>query len=271
MRITLILLLGMVLAACSRDSGDEATVGQAQETAPAPATEVTSASVYEAAVASEARSEGDRARDVTRRPAEVLAFVGIEPGMTVLDVFSGGGYYSELLAGVVGASGKVIAHSNEAYLTFVGDEFSTRYANDRLPNVELLMAENNDLELDSESLDAVMLILSYHDLFNDAPEQGWPLIDVEAFLAELYKGLKPGGLVAIVDHYAEAGASKDTGNTLHRIDPAIVRDGMAQAGFELLGESDVLRNPDDDYSRSVFEPGIRGNTDRFLLRYCKPE
>ena len=271
MRLTLTVLLVIVFAACGQqpDTGQSEAAAPAT-TAPSPVDEP-DVSIYEAAVVNEKRSAADRARDADRKPTQMLEFIGITRGMTVLDMFSGGGYYSEILASVVGNDGKVFAHSNEAYLQYVGDEFSNRYANDRLPNVEILMAENNELSLDPESLDAVMLVLSFHDLFYAAPEQGWPLIDVTPFLAELYKGLKPGGLVGVVDHHAKAGSPSETGSTLHRIDPAIVIERMQAAGFELLAQSDVLRNPQDDLIVSVFDASIRGKTDRFVLRFCKPE
>jgi len=145
------------------------------------------------------------------------------PGMTVLDMYSGGGYYAEILSHLVGESGRVIAQSNEAYLQFVGDEFENRYLGGRLSNAQVLMAENNELELVPNSLDAVMLVLSFHDLFYAAPESGWPAIDVPAFLAELD------------------------------------------------GQSDILRNPEDDYEKVVFDPEVRGKTDRFVMRFRKPE
>jgi len=227
--------------------------------------------LYEAAVAMTDRPAADRARDATRKPAEVLAFAGIEPGMTVLDMFSGGGYYTELLSYVVGPDGRVIAHSNEAYKQYVGDEFEQRYGDDRLPNVEILMAENNELSLDPESLDAIMLVLSFHDLYYADPENGWPKIDVAAFLAELHQALRPDGRMIVIDHYAAAGAPSETGGTVHRIDPAIVVATMTEAGFELDARSDLLRNPDDDYEKVVFDPAVRGKTDRFTMRFRKAE
>jgi predicted methyltransferase len=225
------------------------------------------ASAYDAAVASAARPDSDRARDAGRKPAAVLEFLGVEPGMTVLDMFTGGGYYAEIIAGVVGEEGKVIAQSNQAYLSFVGDTFEERFGSGRLTNVEVLMAENNELTLEADSLDGVMLVLSFHDLYLSDPENGWSQIDGPAFLAELRKGLKPGGFVAVIDHYAEAGAPTETGNTLHRIDPAIVMSDMEAAGFALDSRSDILRNPDDDLSRIVFDPELRGKTDRFIMRF----
>lgn len=228
-------------------------------------------SIYEAAVASEARPEADRARDAGRQPAAVLEFLGIESGMTVLDMFTGGGYYAEIIAGVVGEEGKVIAQSNQAYLGFVGDAFEEKFGSGRLTNVEVLMAENNELSLEADTLDAVMLVLSFHDLYHSDPENGWLQIDGPAFLAELKKGLKPGGFVAVIDHYAEAGAPAETGDTVHRIDPAIAVAEMEAAGFILDGQSDILRNPDDDLTKIVFAPELRGKTDRFIMRFKKPE
>jgi len=224
---------------------------------------------YQSAISHPDRRAADQDRDAGRKPAEVLEFLGIEPGMTVLDMFSGGGYYSELLSYVVGAEGRVVSHSNTAYLGFVGDEFDDRHADNRLPNVEVLMAENNELDLSAESFDAVLLILSYHDIFYADPDNDWPKIDGPKFLAEIRKSLKPGGILGVVDHYAEAGSPRETGNSLHRIDPGIVISEVEIAGFALDGKSSVLRNMDDDYSKIVFDPELRGKTDRFVLRFRK--
>lgn len=262
-----VLLLGIGVAACGQQQEEAQPVADA----PAPVAEATVIIDYAGAVDNPARPEPDRERDAQRKPAEVLEFFGIAPGMVVLDMFSGGGYYTEILSYLVGDEGQVVAQTNQAYLGFVGDEFEARYRDDRLPNVEVLMAENNELALEPGTFDAVMLVLSFHDLYFAAPDDGWPAFDVPVFLAELFDGLKPGGIVGIVDHYAEAGASTETGGTVHRIDPAIVIDAMTAAGFVLDGQSDVLRNPADDYSRIVFDPELRGRTDRFVLRFRKPE
>lgn len=241
---------------------------QAEETTPSP---VVDTDVYTTAVASSRRSDADRARDASRRPGQVLEFFAIAPGMTVLDLFSGGGYYTEILSGVVGVKGKVVAQSNQAYLEYVGDEFSARYADDRLPNVEILMAENNELELDAKCFDAITMVLSYHDLYYAEPQRGWPKIDPAKLLAELFKSLKPGGVLGVIDHYAEAGSPRETGGTLHRIDPSIVIAELEAAGFALDAKSSLLRNTGDDHSKGVFDPSVRGNTDRFVLRFVKPK
>ena len=227
--------------------------------------------IYAAALAHPARSDADRARDASRKPDKVREFRRIEPGMDVLDLFSGGGYYSEMVSYVVGDEGSVTSHSNEAYLGFAGDEFPARHADGRLANVTVLMAENNELELDPGSYDAVLMMLTFHDLYHVDLQNGWPKIDDEKLLAELRAALRPGGIVGVVDHYAEAGAPKETGDTLHRIDPSIVINEMQAAGFELVAKSDMLRNMDDDRSKVVFDPAVRGKTDRFVLRFVKSE
>ena len=259
-----VLVIALV-AACGQKAPEPAAT-------PAPAAEpaAPAVSVYEAALSNELRPAADRERDADRKPAEVLAFLGITPGMTVLDMFTGDGWYSEVIAHVVGESGKVIAHSNEAYKNFVGNSLEERFGSGRVPQAEILMAENNQLALEADSLDAVMMSMSFHDIYNVDVENGWEQIDGPAFLAELKKGLKPGGIVAIIDHRAAAGSPPETGNTLHRIDPALVIANMEAAGFVLEAQSDLLRNPDDDLSKIVFAPEIRGKTDRFVMRFRKP-
>lgn len=227
--------------------------------------------IYADALASTTRLEGDYDRDANRKPDEVLEFLGVTPGMNVLDMFSGGGYYSEIISNVVGEQGHVSAHSNEAYLNFVGDEFNARHADGRLSNVDVLWAENNELSLEEGSYDAIMLVLSYHDLYYVDPERGWPEFDVPKLLAELHKGLADDGFVGVIDHYAEVGASTDSGTTVHRIDRAIVIADMEAAGFVVDAESDMLRNLDDDPGKSVFDPAVRGQTDRFILRFRKAD
>ncbi len=265
-------LISVLAIASVAGCGQDVAKPAAMETEPAVAGAVAPAvSAYEAALDNALRPDADRTRDADRNPGEVLEFIGIEPGMAVLDMFSGGGWYAEVIAHVVGESGRVIAHSNVAYKGFVGDALEERFATGRVPQAEILMAENNHLELEADSLDAIMLVQSFHDLYHVDVEGGWELMDAPAFLAELMKGLKPGGVVAVIDHTAADGAPPETGDSLHRIDPALVIANMEAAGFMLDGQSDILRNPDDDVSQIVFAPNIRGKTDRFILRFKKPE
>jgi predicted methyltransferase len=115
-----------------------------------------------------------------------------------------------------------------------------------------------------------MMILAYHDIYYVDPDNGWPEINGPQLLDELYASLKPGGILAVVDHYAAAGSPRETGGTLHRIDPAIVRDEIQAAGFVFAGGSDALRNEADDHSLHMGNPEVRGKTDRFVMKFTKP-
>lgn len=263
-RLTLF-LLALSLAACGQDAPPAETAADTM------ATEEAGPSIYAAAIAVDSRLEGDYARDEGRKPDQILEFLEVERGDCILDMFSGGGYYSEILAHVVGPRGEVHAHSNEAYLTFVGDEFGQRHADGRLPTVSVLMAENNELELEEGVYDAITLMLAYHDVYYSDPSRGWPKIDVPVLLAELHKGLKDDGVIGVVDHHAEPGAPREVGGTLHRIDPGVVISDFEAAGFELIGKSEVLRNMNDDYTKNVFDSEIRGKTDRFAFMFRKKQ
>ncbi len=262
--LCLLPLIVLCLQACGQSPEPEEATESDQPTEAA-------VSVYAAALGVETRLEGDTDRDEARRPDGVLEFFGIQAGDRVLDTFSGGGYYTEILSHVVGPDGSVVAHSNQAYVDFAPEEFENRHAGGRLPNVEVLMAENNELSLDEESFDAIIMVLAYHDLYYADPDNGWPAFDVDAYLAEIHKGLATDGVVGIVDHRAEAGAPRETGGTLHRIDPAAIIEDMEAAGFVLDGESDLLSNDSDDHSLPMFDPAVRGNTDRFILRFRKAD
>ena len=217
------------------------------------------------------RSAADRERDAQRKPDKVLSFFGIREGMTVLDLYSGGGYYTEIVAGVVGPRGSVVAHNNTAYLNYAAEELAARFTPGRLPNVTRLTAENNRLALPRRHFDAVLLILAYHDIYLVDEENGWPRIDGPRMLAELFATLKPGGVLGVVDHVAVDGAPAETGGTLHRIDPQRLLAEISAAGFIFDGRLNALRNPDDDHTLPMYDPSIRGRTDRVVFRFLRPE
>lgn len=223
-----------------------------------------------AALANPARSAADRARDKSRQSAAVLRFFRIAPGMTVLDFYSGGGYYTELLSYIVGSTGRVVAHNNTPYLNFASADLAGRFLPGRLPNVERLLAENNDLKLPAARFDAAVMTNVYHDIYFVDEKAGWPRIDGPKLLAEVFQSLKPGGVLGVVDHAALPGAPPETGGTLHRIDPALLKRDITAAGFVLDGESDVLVNPTDDRTKSAFDPSVQGRTDQVVLRFRKP-
>ena len=224
----------------------------------------------EAAVSDPRRSEADRARDETSKPVEVLGFFGVKPGMRVLDLLSGGGYYSEILAYAVGSEGRVVAHTNDIYEKHHGDEISERYRDNRLPNVERLISNAPELKLGSETFDVILIVLVYHDVYyvsESNPKH--PEIDRDRFFAQIHRALKPGGVLAIVDHSAKPGTGKSAAQELHRIDESFAKTDIESAGFVFDRESKVLRNPDDDRTMLVFDERIRRKTDRFVYRFLK--
>jgi predicted methyltransferase len=219
------------------------------------------------ALASPDRPGDDQARDPGRKPAEVIEFLGIGPGMTAIDLIAAGGYYTEVLSAAVGPAGKVYAQNGEYVLKLrdgANDKaISARLAGGRLANVERLDREMSDLGLAPASVDAAVTALNFHDIYNARGEQA-----AGDFLAAAYRLLKPGGVLGLIDH---AGNPDEDNKELHRIEEARVEAAVKAAGFLIEASSDLLRNPDDDRSQGVFAAGLRGNTDRFLMRLRKPQ
>lgn len=229
------------------------------------------AAAVNAAIASPDRPAADREQDARRHPQQVLEFAGVAPGMYVVDVFSAGGYYTELLARVVGAKGQVIAYNNPPYAQFAAKGIAARYAGDRLPNVKQVTSTIEELKLIPSSQDAAIFIMSYHDLYWRPADGSWPATDPMLLLGKLHAALKPGGVVVVQDHVATAGGDPVvTVDKLHRIDPAVVKRDFEKAGFVLEAESPIFAHPDDDHTTLVFDEAIRGRTDQFLFRFRKP-
>jgi predicted methyltransferase len=214
------------------------------------------------------RPDEDKARDAGRRPGEVVTFLGIEPGMTVIDVIASGGYYSEVLSEAVGPDGKVYAQ-NIDYVLKLRDgasekAISARLEGGRLPNVERLDREFDDLGLEPESVDAIVTALNFHDVLDGrGPEAA------QSLLTALKSVLKPGGVLGLIDHAGITGQD-EANKKLHRIDEARVVAAVETAGFTVEATSSVLRNPADDQTQLVFDKGLRGHTDRFVLLLRKP-
>lgn len=219
-----------------------------------------------AAVGNPARLEANSSRDELRKPADVIKFMGVKPGMTVLDLMATGGYYTEILAGVVGESGRVISHEFAAEGMDPDYAFAAHIRRSRhLDNVVPIYADLKDLDMKENSVDQIFLIQNFHDLYFDRYDT-----DPDATLAVFRKALKPGGTLAVIDHVAEDSAPSSTGNSLHRISPVLTKRVLQEAGFVFEAESDILLNYTDDISRSVFAPDIRGKTSRFIHRYTSP-
>ena len=224
-----------------------------------------------AALASPERLPGDRPRDVVRRPERGLDFFGIRPGMQVLDLFAGGGYYSEIVARLVGGEGAVMAYNDAAFDRTAQRELVQRFEPGRLPNVTVLTAEPDALDLPEGHFDAALLILAWHEMYRPVDRRR-PAPEVRTrFLSEVYGALKPGAVLGVIDHAAAAGTPPEQAAALHRIDPVRLRQDMVAAGFVLEADSDVLRNPGENRSLGVFDPEVRGRTDQVVLRFRKPQ
>ena len=222
------------------------------------------------------RTEADRARDADRHPADVLEFFGLEPGMNVVDVMGGTGYYSEMIATVVGPTGMVIIQNAKYPVESVYgealDQRMTHLQEAGIENVQRIDIDLDEMELPS-NLDGAIFIRFYHDLFW-IPVREDEKTDRQEFLRRVYQALKPGGFFGVIDHHAEAGSGErdalDPRNGLHRIDIELVKREILDAGFVLDAESAVLHNPDDTRDWNIFSEGRRDKTDRFILRFLKP-
>ncbi len=218
-----------------------------------------------AAVADKARPAADTARDAERKPAEVLAFAGVKPGQKVGELIPGGGYYTRLLSDVVGPKGKVYALWPEGFAKARPQLVDASKA--IAPNVSAVVYTPVSLGA-PEKLDMVWTSENYHDFHNAPP--GAPPADIKAFNKEVFDALRPGGVFLVEDHAGAAGTGVTETGTLHRIDPAAVKSEVEAAGFKLAAQSDVLKNPADPHSAKVFDPSIRGHTDKLLFKFVKP-
>lgn len=228
-------------------------------------------SLVPSAVSATDRFPGDSEEDAWRKPKAVLEFMGVEPGMNVLDYFAGSGYYSELLSRSVGPSGSVIVYNNPGYAQFAGDKLVKRFENNRLPNAKIVTTPTNELKLEPDSLDGVLFVMSYHDLYWQPKEAKAPFGDTAQVTADLFKAVKPGGVVVVEDHIANAGGeTAKIVDALHRIDPQVVKDDFTKAGFVFDAESAELKNTTDDHSKLVFDESLRHKTDQFIFKFRKP-
>ncbi|HEX4181041.1 MAG TPA: methyltransferase [Caulobacteraceae bacterium] len=218
-----------------------------------------------AAVADSHRPDVDTARDANRKPAEVLAFSEVKPGDKVFEILPSKGYFTRLFSKAVGPTGHVYAVSPTVNpetgaavppMALIGDP--------AYPNVSPVPLSFASIK-SPEPVDIVFTAQNYHD-FHLARFKA----DVVALDRQLFADLKPGGLLIIEDHAAEAGSGLRDPDKLHRIDEAVVKQEVESAGFKLVAESDVLHNPADPHTALVFDPAIRGHTDQFVLKFRKP-
>ena len=210
-----------------------------------------------AAVAAADRPDADKTRDAARKPAEVLEFAGVKAGEKVGELLPGGGYFTRLLSAAVGPQGKVYAGVSASA------EEKSKAALEK-GNVKVVVMNPPALNF-PEPVDLIFTAQNYHD-FHLASRN----LDVAQVNKHLYDALNPGGVLLIIDHTAAAGAPIEVADTLHRIDPAVVKREVEAAGFVFEGESGAVANPADDHSLNVFDEKIRGKTDQFVYRFRKP-
>jgi predicted methyltransferase len=230
------------------------------------------AAAIAAAIASPDRPQADRERDAWAKPQIVLTLLGARPGMQVIDYLAADGYYSELLARIVGTKGKVIVYNNAGYASFIGNKLAKRFEGHRVPNTLLKVGEIADLKLPANSLDAALFVMSYHDVYFTPQGASGPMGDAAQMVGALFTALKPAGVVVVQDHTARAGSDPvESVKQLHRIDAEVVKRTFEQAGFKLEAQEDAFKNPADDHSKLVFDPSIRHKTDQFLYQFRKPK
>jgi predicted methyltransferase len=224
---------------------------------------------FDAAVSAPGRNAGDVKRDAGDHPAEILRLTGIGQRMHVADMLAGDGYYSELLAHLVGPQGHVLMINNSSFDKWSDGPRQKRLADNRLPNVEYKIVDLDHMNLAANSLDAIVLSKVYHDLYWVDATGEWPKFDNSGVLDQLVAALKPGGVLLLVDHSAKAGHGNADASTLHRIEESYAQHDFEKRGLRVIAHSDALRMADDKRDMISYKPPMLGKTDRFVLVFKK--
>ena len=224
-----------------------------------------------AAVADTADRTPDNVKlDTGRKPAAVLQYLGLRPGMHVLDLFGANGYWAEMMAPVIGPRG----HDTVWQPTqFFGDHGKAYFAGfmAKHSNVSLVTSPFETPDLPKNYADFVMLNNNYHDTYWVSDQFKIPQMDPNAFLKAVYAAMKPGAVIGVIDHVANPNHdTRATVDKYHRIDPNVIKADFKRAGFVLVGSSNMLRNPADDHSLEGSDPKIAGHTDRVVFKFKKP-
>jgi len=214
------------------------------------------------------RDDADRKMDAGRHPAELLALLGLAPGMRVAEFGAGGGYTTELLARAVAPKGKVWAQNSPGMLKFFGKDWTQRLGKPAMKKVVVRVDRefNAPLPPEAKNLDAAVSVLFYHDTV-------WLGVDRDKMNKAVFAALKPGGEYVVVDHSAAEGHGVNDVKTLHRIEESVVEKEIEGAGFRLDQKADFLRSPGDprDWNAAPNAAGDkRGTSDRFVLKFVKP-
>jgi predicted methyltransferase len=214
------------------------------------------------------RIDQREAADARRKPGPLIALAGVKPADKVLDLIPGNGYWTRIFSKIVGPGGKVYAVWPHAYArTAMGNVATLRQlsADKYYGNIVTQIQPSTTLTA-PEPIDVVWTSQNFHDYPDEFMAKG----DPAALARDAFKILKPGGTFMIVDHVAARGRGLLDTDTLHRIDPAAVREIVEGAGFRFAGQSDVLVNPKDPLDIPVFDKSIRGHTSQFAYKFVKP-
>ncbi len=222
------------------------------------------------AIASADRSEAEVARDAGRKPAEILGYYGVKPGQTIYEHGSSSGYYTAILSHAVGAEGKIFAQNSAGFWERLKEKTGPRHK--ALGNVETYVGKITDFSGHDGTIDMIMLSLIYHHLhYSEATGDETPT-NSKSFYDAALKMLKPGGVFAIIEHQAPDGTARAQSAAWHRATLQNAIDDMTAAGFEYVGNSDVLANPEDPQNINFRElKSGRDTSQRFVAKFRKPE
>ena len=230
-----------------------------------------SAPDYATALSAPGRPADQVKLDEVRKPAEVLRFMGLKKGDRVLDYLTGTGYYADILSGAVGPKGHVVGWNSSGFARREAVVKALADIRSRRPNTGFYSTPTTAIAFAPNAFDFALLHLVYHDAYWESAQFGLPRIDPNTVVQAIWNAVKPGGTVAVIDHVGRSGTdTRELVEKLHRIDPAVVRADFERAGFVLEAQSELLRVPEDDLTKNVFDPSIRGRTDRFVYRFRKP-
>jgi predicted methyltransferase len=208
--------------------------------------------------------------DDGRKPAAVLQYLGLKPGMKVLDLFGANGYWAEIMVPVIGPKGHDTIWTPTQFFNDKAKAYTAGYAA-KHPNVTFITSPFEAPDVPKNYADFVILNDNYHDTYWQSDKYKVSRMDPNAFLKAVYAAMKPGAVIGVIDHIANKNDDpRATVEKFHRIDPEVVKADFKRAGFVLAGTSDLLRNPADDHSLLVFDPKVAGHTDRFIFKFKKP-
>ena len=222
-----------------------------------------------AALADPARAT-DVPTDARRKAGELLTFSTVKKGDVVVDLIPGNGYFTRLFSKIAGPGGHVYALWPTEYAREAGSNVTDMEKMSKtkdFSNVTLIADQPAAKFSMPQPIDVMWTSQNYHDY----PDKFMGSVDPVAFDRAVFKAMKPGGVFIVVDHVAEQGSGMRDTDTLHRIDPDIVKKQVTSVGFVFDGETNVLRNPADTHKLAVFDKSIRGHTDQFAFRFRKPK